>query len=326
MGIRSIHAYALALGLIGACTDGGLERDPEVLAPREVLARVLQQQLPPTAGPEPLADGPSVWVTLTEITVESPDGGLTRHIPAVPLARGEPLIYPLHDAVIPMVKDPAKPPAINVWVDERVTMPLLLSVLATLARTGADEFRLVGGTPAQPGAVAVEPSPFCGAYEPARPPIADIRTDLALRWGPDGPRAWALPRPAGREPFKVGFYSLEGAPGLTFPSEVALMLEPGDPALDVAAVQRLADSLCTFNDGPFGVELAPLDSTTQRELLAVLVALDSSPRCRGPRRIDGSAGASRGQAITLEALRAHVLALANPSPDSQESPVHDTPP
>jgi len=93
--------------------------------------------------------------------------------------------------------------------------------------------------------------------------------------------------------------------------------------MTVAGVQRLAAQLCAFNHGPFGVELAALETTTQGELLAVLDAATPASECRGPRRIDGWQAAPRtGTPVTLDALKAHVLALANATP----STVQATPP
>ncbi len=136
------------------------------------------------------------------------------------------------------------------------------------------------------------------------------------------PRAWALPRPADRAPFDIDFYSDDDTPQQGFPQAVALRLDPdADPPLDLPAIARLAAALCTFNRGPLGLELYPLDTMTQDELLAVLVAADPPVECRGRRRLGGGGDPpSRAHAVTTATLRAHVLALAN-------APIHGpTPP
>lgn len=105
------------VGLLGltlaTCTDGG---GPLVAyAPHEVLAQVLHLQLPPSAGPEALAEGPTVFVTPTEIAVTHLDRSLVRHLEPRPLERGESLLDPLYGAIASEVSTTAPVP-INVLI------------------------------------------------------------------------------------------------------------------------------------------------------------------------------------------------------------------
>lgn len=336
--------------MLAACTDGDVVPTAVVLSPREVLVGVLQLQLPPTPGPEPLTDGTTVYVTPTEIAVTHADRTLVRHIEPRPLRGHEVVLDPLYDAVVSelpapittltaMPSEPRVVAPLDLVVDARVTMPTLMAVLSTLSRAGAPEFRLVGGTAAQPGGVTIELAPACATPAPAPTVVTAIRTDLALRWDADGARAWALPRPADRGPFDIGSYPnpFDDTPGPGFPDEVPLRLTTeGDPPLDLEALGRLVTAVCTFNHGAFGIELSLPETMTQmtqttqttqttqmtqRELLAVLVAADPGPECRGPRVLAGSGTTARtGPAVTLDALEAHVLALANAPTHSPTPP------
>lgn len=310
----------VAVDFVAACTGG----DPSLtaerqLAPREVLAQTLQIELSPSAGPESPADGPAVWVTPTEIAVGFHDGRLARHVD--PAATRD-LIGALYDAVGPAPPGPA-PPVLDVWIDRRVPSPVFRSVMYTLGRTGHRKFRLLGGTPAQPGGVTVELSPFCANYPPdppAGPPITELRADLRLRWDDTGLRAWALPRPTNRDPFE--FTKLEPPPdapptATLLADPVPLQAEPGpDSSLDEAAVRRLIADLCRFNGSPFGVEVEPSTTTTHDELLAIFVASVSAPECRGPWRLGGAGSSPRDEApSTVDTLRARVLARMNAPTD-----------
>lgn len=311
------------VALVSACTAPPGELSPEYEPPAERrvgLARSLQIDLPPTPGREALSPGPALFVSPTEVTLERVDGRLERAVVRLDEAADDPLLRGLYDAL----EAERGAAGLNVFVDRRVPLPVVASVLYTAARGEWQDLRLIAGTPAEPGALRVEAQPMCALHPPIAPPFDRIRTDVALEWTAHGVLATALPRPAERGPFAVSFAEEppqeEGAPprprGPAFPERVPLRVGAGAGAqevLDVAAVQGLAAELCAFNDGPIGVVLAPLPTTAYPELLAVADAF-AGTGCRGPVRIAmrDSPATPAGAGVAVGQLRAHVLALAGP--------------
>lgn len=326
MSQRWSSAWGLVVFMSG-CTASPGELSPEYEPPAERrvgLARSLQIELPPTPGREALSPGPSLFVSPTEVALERVDGRLERAV-----VRGsdleadaDPLLRGLYDAL----EAERGAAGLNIFVDRRVPLPVVVSVLYTAARGEWQDLRLIAGTPASPGALKVEAQPMCALHPAIAPPFDRIRADVRLEWTANGVLATALPRPAERGPFAVSFEEPppddEDAPprprGPTFPERVALRVGAGagpQDVLDVAAVQGLAATLCAFNDGPIGVVLAPLPTTAYPELLAVADAF-AGTACRGPVQLamqrEPPTPAPAGVAVAQ--LRAHVLALAGAGP------------
>lgn len=79
-------------------------------------------------------------------------------------------------------------------------------------------------------------------------------------------------------------------------------------------LRRVAADLCTFNDGPMGVELAPLPTTTYEDLLTVALAARGEA-CPGPLRLDlrNEPQTPAATAVPVASLRAEILTRATGS-------------
>ncbi len=313
---------ASSLLVATTCTARSTGLEPEFATPgqrRAALARAMQLELPEEAGGDEPSPGPSIFLGPREITVEHVDGRLEGGLMDAEARAGDPMISALYGAL----EADRGAPGLNVYVDRRVTLPLLGRVLHTAWRGEWHDLRLIGGTPERPGALRITPSPMCNIHL-AVPPFSDVRADLALEWGAGGVFAVALPRPADREPFDVGFEEPPppdtdapnpAPPGPSFPERVPLRLgASGGPqdALDLPALRRLVADLCGFNHGPMGIELEPLPTTSYVELLTVALAASAEAACPGPLRLGlrDEPQTAATAAVPVARLRAEILTLA----------------
>lgn len=281
-----IRRTSLALLLAGCAPH---ERPaPEAEPPLAALARSLGLELPDCAGPDRPLGGRAVWISQDGVYLV--DGAAGRKL--VTLAQGVPTEAPgnhmlgaLYDALT-ADGPPSEAFDVDVLADRRVPLSTVVDVLYTLGRAGGHGYRFVCGSVDRPSAVSIAPRTF-GAIERDPPQLRELRGDLALTWGDDGVRAWALPRPAEHPPFPAREEDLVDselpAPS-RLPARVPLVLSEGtDPPLAPGDVARLAASLCRFNDAPMGVVLEAQATTSYPDLLATAVA--ATTRCSGPREL-----------------------------------------
>lgn len=306
---------ALAVGCIERSEPTPDPRPSPILA----TAAALGIALPPTPGPDALADGPSLWiardrVAFTPVDGEEPQTLLTLTNGELDRAAGLGQLGPVYDAAdqaFAAVKRERR--AINLVVDARVPMATVGHVIDMLSRARADEFHLVSGSGQAPTATTLRWMPVAWDPPPARRPIRDVRLDLGLTWDTAGVRASALPRPADHAPLENGLY--EPPPGsdgrLMFPSEVPLRAVDSDLPLDPPAIARLVADLCALNDGPFGVKLWPAPTTSLGDVMAAAIAAVPGNRaCRSPAYLAVGHTRGGGPPMALAEVRTYVLAEA----------------
>lgn len=324
-------------------SDAALEAETPG-ARRAALARLLGIELPAVAGREAAGLGPSVWLGLNAFAVVHSTGSVMQLAPLAPTpiaapvevagptqfpvrARSgpkapDPLIHGLYDALVQEMQGPG----LDVFVDRRVPIELVLRVLYTASRAGWSEIRLHGGSPEQPGGLTVQAPPWCGITAPLTPPFRELRADLVVAWGEAGVLVRAEPRPADREPFAIR--GLPMAPPLEhgepeppdpahgLPTALPLRLAGAGPQelLGPPALARLAAELCASNRGPTGVELAPLATTTYAEFLAIAVASQMPANCATVPRLDHAPEPAppAATAVAIDRWQAHALARATP--------------
>lgn len=304
---RSLKLASLVLAL-GCCAphEAELAADPPA---RERLAQLLSVELPPHAGREPIGDGVAVWLGVDALAVTTADRQIWRLGP--PELHGD-MLRGLYEIIDPLPRDRG----LDIFADRRVSSEMVMYTLYTASRSGWRQTRLIGGTPAQPGALTVELGAFGSSGREAKAPFEHgLAADLLLEWTAGGVLATAQMRPAERAPFDVTWYepapgALPAAPDL--PDRVPLRLAGAGPQdlLDVDGVERLAAALCAMNGGPTGVALRPLATTSYAELLAVGVAAELETRCTAARQIElrGQPDARAEVGVPVDGLRAHVLA------------------
>lgn len=264
------HALALAGTLLLACTA----HEPAPAIPSvdptspAALARTLAIELPAPAG-QVVPHGPALWLGPEILAFVGSDARLHRLDDAEIQAA---MIGDLYD----LLAADTTTTSLDLYIDRRVTMLRLAPILYTAGRASRTPLRLVGGPPEQPAALAIELPPMFSDHPDAKPPFGRLAADLLVVWGVGGVVASARPRPAERAPF--GLDHEEPAPGQPdLPSLLPERVPLRDPEraglLDPHALARIAADLCSFNDGPLGVSLAPTRDVDHAALMRFAAAI-----------------------------------------------------
>lgn len=300
------HPLALACTLLLACTAHEPLPAIPIADPTSpaALARSLAIDLPAPAG-QVVPRGPALWLGPEVLAFVGSDARLHRLDDAEIQAA---MIGELYD----LLAAETSTNSLDLFVDRRVTMERLVPVLYTAGRASRTPLRLVGGPPEQPVALAIELAPMFSDHPDAKPPFGRLAADLVVAWGVGGVVASARPRPAERAPF--GLDHEEPAPGQPdtpplLPAQVPLRGHEDTGLLDPPALARIAGDLCSFNDGPLGVSLAPTRDVDHAALMRFAAAI--AQPCTAEIRLNLAAEATTPDpdAVTVAELATRLNAL-----------------